>query len=159
MNREAQGQSVREMFELKNRNYIITGGGRGIGFAATRAIAEMGGNVAVLDRLNEPVNEFNSLSSTFGVKTHYVQSDVTDEESLTTSFGQAVESLGGVDGLITAAGIVVDKPFVEQTWEEVDRIQKVNVRCCISEGWRVCAKFPQRSQERSSPHNWPLNRC
>lgn len=95
----------------------------------TRAICEMGGNVAVLDLRESPVEEFHSLADKYGVKTEYVQTDVTKEESLTGSFEVAVEKLGGrVDGLVPAAGVVVDKPFVEWTWSETERIQKVNVR-------------------------------
>lgn len=121
-------QGLRDVFSLKDRNYIVTGGGQGIGFAVTRAICEMGGNVAVLDLREQPVEAFNSLSTEFGVKTEYLQTDVTKEDSLTSSFEKAISSLGSLHGLVPAAGIVVDKPFVEQTWDEVNRIQQVNVR-------------------------------
>jgi len=120
-------KDIRQMYNLTGRNYIVTGGGQGIGFAITRAICEMGGNVAVLDLRPEPVEAFNSLSSQFSVKTEYYQTDVTKEESLTSSFEKAIASLGGLDGLVPAAGIVIDKPFVEQTWDEVNKIQQVNV--------------------------------
>lgn len=120
-------KDIRHTYELTGRNYIVTGGGQGIGFSVTRAICEMGGNVAVLDLRSEPVDAFKDLSKQFGVKTEYFQTDVAKEESLTSSFDKAISSLGGLDGLVPAAGIVVDKPFIEQTWDEVNRIQQVNV--------------------------------
>lgn len=121
--------SVRPMFELKGRNYLITGGAQGIGFAAARAICEMGGNIAVLDIQERPTAEFEELSSKFGVKTSYHQTDLTQQESLNSGFVKALESLGGqIDGCVPAAGIAIDKPFVEQTWEEFTRIQEINVR-------------------------------
>ncbi|KAJ9650379.1 hypothetical protein H2198_010314 [Neophaeococcomyces mojaviensis] len=120
-------ENVLDRFSLKDRNYIVTGGGQGIGFAMTQAICQMGGNVAVLDRRDTPVDDFNSLSSKHGVKTEYFQTDVTKEESLKGSFEKAIEKLGSVNGLIPAAGITLDKPFLEQTWEEVDKLQQVNV--------------------------------
>ena len=104
--------NLRDVFSLKGRNYIVTGGGQGIGFAVTRAICEMGGNVAVLDIREKPVEEFSSLASEFGVKTEYLQTDVTKESSLTTSFEKAISNLGSLHGLVPAAGIVIDKPFV-----------------------------------------------
>ncbi|KAG9571090.1 NAD(P)-binding protein, partial [Aureobasidium melanogenum] len=121
-------EDVRPMFELRGRNYIITGGAQGIGFAATRAICEMGGNVAVLDIQSKPVNDFATLSSKYGVKTVYVQTDVTKQDSLNKSFAKALETLGTIDGCVPAAGIAIDKPFVDQTWEEFTRIQEINVR-------------------------------
>jgi NAD(P)-dependent dehydrogenase (short-subunit alcohol dehydrogenase family) len=118
---------VRPMFELRGRNYLVTGGAQGIGFAATRAICEMGGNVAVLDIQDRPTDEFDNLASEFAVKTFYHQSDLKDQDSLNAGFAKALESLGTIDGCIPAAGIAIDKPFVDQTWEEFTSIQEINV--------------------------------
>lgn len=119
---------VRPMFELRGRNYIVTGGAQGIGFAASRAISELGGNVAVLDVQDKPVEEFYTLDIRFGVKTFYIQTDVTKQDSLTAGFEKARTALGTIDGCVPAAGIAIDKPFVDQTWEEFTRIQEINVR-------------------------------
>jgi sorbose reductase len=115
------------MFELRGRCYIVTGGAQGIGFASTRSICELGGNVAVLD-IQEPVAEFKSLSTEFGVKTFFIQTDVTSQESLEAGFAEAVRQLGRLDGLVPAAGIAIDKPFIDQTWNEFSRIQEINGR-------------------------------
>ncbi|KAK5257971.1 hypothetical protein LTR40_008835 [Exophiala xenobiotica] len=120
-------RSVRLMFDLKGRNYIVTGGGRGIGYGITRAIAEMGGNVAVLDVLESPVKDFGTLEGDFGVKARYIHTDVTNGESLTKAFDQTVSEFGSLEGCVTAAGICVDKPFGEQSWDEVRRVLDINV--------------------------------
>ena len=121
-------RQVRPMFNLTGKSYVITGGGRGIGYAATRAIAEMGGNVSVMDVLPKPVDDFENLSKEFGVKTLYVNTDVTNETSLMEAFEQTVEAFGSVDGCVTAAGVVVDKPFTEHTFDEVSRLLDINVK-------------------------------
>ena len=48
---------------------VLTGAGRGITYAAARAVIEYGGNVALLDVLPNPVDDFQNLSKEFGVKT------------------------------------------------------------------------------------------
>lgn len=121
--------NVHPLFDLKNRNFIVTGGGQGIGFAVVRAIAEYGGNIAVLDIRDQPIDEYDSLATEFGVKTTYIKTDVSNEESLTSSFTKALDFLGSVHGAFTSAGIAIDKPFVEQTWAEAQRIQDINVSC------------------------------
>ncbi|KAK0122459.1 hypothetical protein ONS95_010691 [Cadophora gregata] len=131
-------EDVRPLFELRERNYIITGGAQGIGFACARAICEMGGNVAILDIQAKPVSEFEDLKK-FGTKSTYIQTDVTKEESLKTSFEQVLKALGSVDGCVLAAGIAIDKPFVEQTWDEFNRIQDINVRGTFFTA-QLCAK-------------------
>ena len=120
-------RDVRPMFDLNKRNYVVTGGAQGIGFAVTRAICEMGGNVAVMDIQPAPVEEFKTLEARFGAKTVYIQTDVTKEDSLNAAFVQAIQELGSIDGCVPAAGIAIDKPFVDQTWDEFTRIQEINV--------------------------------
>jgi sorbose reductase len=130
-------ENVREKFELKNRNYVVTGGAQGIGFAVARAICEMGGNIALLDIKDKPIDEYNTLSTKFGTQTTYIQTDVSKEESLTASFQQAIGFLGSIDGCVTAAGIAIDKPFVEQQWKEVQRIQEINVSVLCKTDWSL----------------------
>ncbi|PSN61671.1 putative short-chain dehydrogenase [Corynespora cassiicola Philippines] len=127
MSGAARLEDVRPLFSLQNRNYIVTGGAQGIGFACARAICEMGGNVAIMDVQDKPVPEYDDLAK-FGTKTLYIKTDVTKQESLTSAFNEALEKLGSIDGCVPAAGIAIDKPFVEQTWEEFNRIQEINVR-------------------------------
>ncbi|CAK7203041.1 hypothetical protein SEUCBS139899_005770 [Sporothrix eucalyptigena] len=123
-------ENVRPMFDLKGRNYIVTGGAQGIGFAVTRAICEMGGNVAVFDVQAQPVDQpaWLTLSSVFGAKAVYYQTDVTQQASIDASFARMLADFGSVDGCVPAAGIAIDKPFLDQTWDEFTRIQDVNVR-------------------------------
>ena len=150
--------SVRDKFELKGRNYVVTGGGQGIGFAVVNAICEMGGNVAVLDIRPEPIEEFNALASRYKVKTTYRQTDVGKYESLEAGFDHAISTLGSLDGLFAAAGIAIDKPFVEQTPEEFTNIQNVNVRPHSTSIYLKILTQRCRSSGHSSPHNLQPNR-
>lgn len=84
--------------------------------------------MAVLDVQEKPVDEFNSLSEKFNTKTFYFRTDVTKQDSLNAGFESALQSLGTIDGCVPAAGIAIDKPFIEQTWDEFTRIQEINVR-------------------------------
>lgn len=119
--------SIRKKFELHGRNYIVTGGAMGIGFAITKDICEMGGNVAVIDLRETPLEDVYGLAKTFNVKTSYHQADVSDEKSLQAGFAKAVEALGRLDGIVTAAGIAIDKPYTDQKWDEVNKVIQVNV--------------------------------
>ncbi|EMF13823.1 NAD(P)-binding protein [Sphaerulina musiva SO2202] len=118
--------SIAAKFSLKGRSYVVTGGAMGIGFSIAKDIAESGGNVAVIDLRDSPLEDVYGLAKQFNVKVYYFQADVSNEASLTTAFEKAVQSLGKIDGLVTAAGIAIDKPFVDQTWSEVSKVLEVN---------------------------------
>ncbi|EME45786.1 hypothetical protein DOTSEDRAFT_171394 [Dothistroma septosporum NZE10] len=119
-------KSISQKFRLDGKSYIVTGGAMGIGYHITKDIAESGGNVAVLDLREEPLEDVYGLANKFNVKVSYHQCDVSKQESLNAAFDKAVESLGRVDGIVTAAGIAIDKPFVDQKWEEVEKVIQVN---------------------------------
>ena len=121
-------KSIREMFELKGRNFLVTGGGQGIGFAVAQAVCEMGGNVAILDIQEKPAERLKKLAEQFKTKVEFFQTDVSDETALKASFEKAIDALGSLHGVLAAAGIAFDKPFVDQTWQEVENVQKINVR-------------------------------
>lgn len=118
---------VSERFDLSGRSFVITGGGRGMGFGITRAIAQMGGNVAILDLLPEPEKEFNDFPSKYGVKTVYKNADVTKQDSLEGAFSEIVNELPNVNGLVTAAGIAIDKSIHEHGFEESKKLSEVNI--------------------------------
>lgn len=61
-------RSVYDLISLKERTIVITGGGRGLGLAFGFAVAEVGGNVAIIDLLDEPHDHFKKLETEFGVK-------------------------------------------------------------------------------------------
>ena len=58
-------RSVQDLFSLSQRTVVITGGARGIGLAFAFAIAESGGNVAILDVSEEPHPHYEELSKRF----------------------------------------------------------------------------------------------
>ena len=59
--------NVLDLFSLAGRTIVITGGSRGIGLALAFAVAEVGGNVAIIDILSEPHPHFQELEK-FDVK-------------------------------------------------------------------------------------------
>lgn len=54
-------RTVWDLFSLAGRTIVITGGARGIGLSMAFAIAEAGGNVAIIDVLTEPHPHFQKL--------------------------------------------------------------------------------------------------
>lgn len=61
-------RTVQDLFSLKGRVTVITGGARGIGLAWAFACAEAGSDIAILDRLDQPHDHFSKLLTDFKVK-------------------------------------------------------------------------------------------
>jgi NADP-dependent 3-hydroxy acid dehydrogenase YdfG len=86
--------------ELTGRRVLVTGGSSGIGAATARAIAEAGGQVAVLARRTGPLR---ALADEFGAVA--VPADVTDADAARAAVDEAADGLGGLDGVVNAAGL------------------------------------------------------
>lgn len=65
--------NVLDLFSLKGRTVVITGGARGIGLALAFAVAEVGGNVAILDAAAKPHEHYQILKERHDVKVAHYQ--------------------------------------------------------------------------------------
>lgn len=92
-------KNVLDLFSLKDRTVVITGGARGIGLALAFAVAEVGGNVAIIDAAAEPHKHFQVLKDRHQVKVEHYQSDVTKYDTLEATFNKIVADFGSIDGL------------------------------------------------------------
>ncbi|QYJ15012.1 putative oxidoreductase [Rubrobacter xylanophilus DSM 9941] len=88
--------------QLENRTFLVTGGGSGLGAATARLFAEGGASVVLAD-VNEEAGK--ETASEIGERARFVRTDVTDEGSMQGAVDAAVESFGGLHGLVNCAGI------------------------------------------------------
>ncbi|OQV08081.1 hypothetical protein CLAIMM_12405 [Cladophialophora immunda] len=149
LNRDADSflrRTVQDLFSLKGRTIVITGGARGIGLSFGFAVAEAGGNVALLDLLTEPHPHYYKLEKDYGVKVKIYKSDVTKHQVLGETFEEIVKDFGRIDGLVTAAGVCPDEPFVERKPESVARCMNINVL-----GTYFAAQFAAAQMMRQEP--------
>ncbi|KAI1452333.1 short chain dehydrogenase [Annulohypoxylon moriforme] len=119
-------KTVQDLFSLKGRVTVITGGARGIGLAMAVACAEAGSDIAAIDLLDTPHEHFKKLENDYGVKVKLYKSDVTKFDVLEATFKQIVKDFGHINGLITAAGVCPDQPFVERPAASVEKTFQIN---------------------------------
>jgi len=118
--------------DLKNKRVLVTGGASGIGYATALRFVNEGCRVVILD--NDPTaldvarSELPSLAGG-------VCADVSTPEDVEVAFKQLDEIMGGIDILVSNAGISVRKPFVETDYEQWSKVLRVNL-----DGMFLCAR-------------------
>ena len=107
---------------LASRRILITGAASGMGFEIARLFALEGAAVAMLDR-NE--DSLVNAAAELGVIGHCC--DVTDRQGVNAMVADAAGQLGGLDGVVNAAGILDITPFADLEPASWDRMLAVNL--------------------------------
>lgn len=97
---------------------IVTGGGKGIGAACCRALAEQGFRVGIHYRTSQQAAE-NILADIKG-EGFLLQADLTDIDQVETMVRQIKDAAGRVDVLVNNAGMCINEAIVAMKIEAFD---------------------------------------
>jgi 3-oxoacyl-[acyl-carrier protein] reductase len=115
------------MNDLKNKNALITGAGKGIGKAVAIALAKEGVNVILVSRTQEEIDSVATKARSLRVKAFAITADVADINSVNTAVEKALTEFGTIDILINSAGIAAFGNFLELEPAAWERIIQVNL--------------------------------
>ena len=112
---------------LKNRNIIITGGGKGIGFAIAKKCISEGANVVITGRTEKTLKE---ATEELGKSCKYVVFDISKVEEMKKFLSMCEDKFTGkIDSLISNAGISLHENIYKNvTIEGFDKQFNTNLR-------------------------------
>jgi uncharacterized oxidoreductase len=94
------------LVEVRDRAFVLTGAGSGIGRATAVALARQGARLALVGRRHEPLEVTADLVVLAGGKPLVVAADITNPTSHRTILDKTLSLFGSIDGLINNAGNV-----------------------------------------------------
>ncbi|OJJ51157.1 hypothetical protein ASPZODRAFT_148489 [Penicilliopsis zonata CBS 506.65] len=117
-------------FDLGQRVFAITGGGRGLGLAMAEALMEAGAKVYCLDRLPEPEPEFkvaqDRAAKDFGGSLEYHRIDVRDSQDVEEAMAKIARTDRRLDGMIAAAGVNHLESALEHSQTALNEVMQIN---------------------------------
>ena len=115
--------------DFSDRAVLVTGASSGIGRATALAFAEIGASLSLVGRdparLRDTVNACRQRGAP---RLTSVSVDLTETEVVSRVVEQSVTSLGRLDVLVNAAGIIASAPAVETSDDDLERMFAINVR-------------------------------
>lgn len=118
--------------DLKDKRVVITGAAGGIGLATARRFVEEGSKVVIIDWNQEALAQALSENPDL---VGGIEGDVSDPGSMKGAFEEIDKLLGGLDVLISNAGISYRKPFLEIGYEQWSKVIRINL-----DGMFICAQ-------------------
>jgi 3-oxoacyl-[acyl-carrier protein] reductase len=114
------------MCNLKGKCALVTGAAHGIGKEIALTLAKAGADVAVTD-IADTVFEVAKEIQALNVKSIALKCDVSSMGDSEKAKAQLIEKLGKIDILINNAGIYPQKPFLEMTEEDWNKVIHINL--------------------------------
>ena len=125
---------ILQSFSLKDKVSIVTGGGRGLGFALAEGLAEAGSNIVICSRKESNCVEAAKGIEKLGVRAAGFRCDVTDPDEITKLKDFVLKKFGRVDILINNSGATWGAPTEDYPLKGWKKVIDVNVTgtflCC-----------------------------
>ena len=120
---------MRDMFSLKGKVAIITGGNGGIGEGVARGFAGSGANIVIAARNRHKTDSaVEGIRKEFNVEALGIQVDVRKEEQVASMVKEAFDSFGHVDVLVNNAGMNIRKMPQDLTSADYDEVLSTDLR-------------------------------
>jgi gluconate 5-dehydrogenase len=116
-----------DLFDLKGKTALVTGGTHGIGMAIAVGLANAGAKIVVNDLSNEKIENAKKEYKTKGVDAHAYLFDVTKETEVDKGISIIEKEVGPIDILVNNAGIIRRIPLLEMEVTEFELVMKIDV--------------------------------
>lgn len=121
-----------ELFDLNGRTALITGGGRGIGLAIAKGLAENGADVVLVARTQEQLDKAcEAIRAETGRKAQSFAYDLANVDGVEGLFEDVVEAAGRVDILVNCAGTTARAASEDVDLLDWERVQNVNLKSVL----------------------------
>src|SRR5580692_11154070 len=104
--------------KLREKSALITGAGSGIGKGIAETFAREGASVAIADLNFSAAQAVTKQINSAGGRAIPIQMDVANEDQVNAGFEQVVQDFGGMDVLVSNAGIQIINPIVDFSFSD-----------------------------------------
>ncbi|MBN1158369.1 MAG: SDR family NAD(P)-dependent oxidoreductase [Bacteroidales bacterium] len=136
--RRQVAKTVKTSGKVENKVAVVTGGAQGFGAGIASEMMRDGANVVIADTNEEKGQELAAAINISNRRNQvlFVRTDVTDPDSMKNLIFQTVRHFGGIDIMISNAGILHAGGLDEMNKETFEKVTQVNYT-----GYFLCAKY------------------
>jgi 2-deoxy-D-gluconate 3-dehydrogenase len=118
-----------DVFSLKDKVSMVTGGGRGIGLGVARALAGAGSDLMLVARTESQLREAaDAITNEYGRHVEIIPADLTEVQMFPDIIKRTLSRFGRLDVFVNNAGSNIRKPFLEVTEEDFQQVIEIQLK-------------------------------
>ena len=121
-------RTVQQLFDLKGKTALVTGGSRGLGLQMAHALGEAGARIMLSSRKADDLEQATADLQAAGIDARWIAADCAKEEDTRRLADQTLERMGAIDILVNNAGASWGAPAESHPVEAWDKVMNLNVR-------------------------------
>ena len=137
-----------QLFSLRDRVAVITGGSSGIGRGIALALGQSGAAVVIVARDQANLRDTAEELTRAGCRASTVSADLADREAVSWAAEQACQPFGPPDILVNCAGLNLRPPMAELTIGAFDELIAVNLTASFLLGQQFGPRMAERGWGR-----------
>ena len=116
-----------ELFSLKGKIALVTGGTHGLGMAIATGLAEAGAKIVINDIFTEKLENAKAEYKKNGIDVHVYNFDVTKEDQVIAGIKKIESEVGPIDILVNNAGIIKRTKIVDMEVKDFSQVLEVDL--------------------------------
>ena len=120
-------RTVQQLFDLKGKTALVTGGSRGLGLQMAHALGEAGARIMLSSRKAADLEEAVADLQAAGIDARWIAADAAQEADIHRLADETLERMGDVDILVNNAGAAWGAPAEDHPLDAWDKVMNLNV--------------------------------
>ncbi len=133
-------RTVQQLFDLKGKTALVTGGSRGLGLQMAHALGEAGARIMLSSRKASDLEEAVADLQAAGIDARWIAADCAIEADIHRLADETLERMGDIDILVNNAGAAWGAPAEDHPLEAWDKVMNLNVRGYFLLSQRIAKK-------------------
>ncbi|MBP7530750.1 MAG: SDR family oxidoreductase [Ottowia sp.] len=133
-------RTIQQLFDLKGKTALVTGGSRGLGLEMAHALGEAGARIMLSSRKASDLEEAVADLQAAGIDARWIAADCAIEADIHRLADETLERMGDIDILVNNAGAAWGAPAEDHPLEAWDKVMNLNVRGYFILSQRIAKK-------------------
>ena len=121
-------RTIQQLFDLRGKTALITGGSRGLGLHMARALGEAGATLMLSSRKAHDLEQAAAELKTDGIDARWIAADCAQDTEIKRLADETLAQFGHLDILVNNAGASWGAPAEDHPIEAWDKVMNLNVR-------------------------------